>query len=264
MSHQSSATPASPSVEILEQHQEIFEFWRRAYHRDGDHKGQRAMEFALERIRLLQSETRLPCTWCNDDPKICSETPLDRCRDSNNAAPQAETGSKSELGVSRPDSGISDRPAVAAPSATSAERVAITSEQVAEQMHFAFRQAELLEEQGVHDVTAKVLRDAARMLGALQKEAADAEWKAAHRLEMFNQREQLIRDLQTAAMRSSSAPSSAALTSDARDAARYRWLRSEEVSTDPRYFDFWNEFNLKLCREGAMDALIDAAMKEGA
>lgn len=43
--------------------------------------------------------------------------------------------------------------------------------------------------------------------------AEDAEWKAAHRLEMFNQREQLIRDLQTAAMRSS-APSSASLKLD--------------------------------------------------
>jgi hypothetical protein len=44
------------------------------------------------------------------------------------------------------------------------------------------------------------------------------------------------------------------------DAARYRWLRSEEVATDPRYYAFWNEFNAKLCREEQMDAAIDAAM----
>jgi hypothetical protein len=35
----------------------------------------------------------------------------------------------------------------------------------------------------------------------LERDLDDAEWKATHRLEMFNQREQLIRDLQTAAMR---------------------------------------------------------------
>lgn len=44
-----------------------------------------------------------------------------------------------------------------------------------------------------------VLADFARQL---ERELAEAEWKAAHRLEMFNQREQLMRDLQTAAMRS--------------------------------------------------------------
>lgn len=47
-----------------------------------------------------------------------------------------------------------------------------------------------------------------------------------------------------------------------RDAARYRWLRSEEVATDPRYYPFWNEFNTKLCREEKMDAAIDLAMSE--
>lgn len=38
----------------------------------------------------------------------------------------------------------------------------------------------------------------------INERAEDAEWKAAHRLEMYNQREQLIRDLQTAAMRTQS------------------------------------------------------------
>jgi hypothetical protein len=47
-----------------------------------------------------------------------------------------------------------------------------------------------------------------------------------------------------------------------RDAARYRWLRSEEASTDPRYYPFWDEFCAKSCRESRMDAAIDAAMKE--
>ena len=45
------------------------------------------------------------------------------------------------------------------------------------------------------------------------------------------------------------------------DAARYRWLRSEKVSTDPLYYPFWHEFYAKLCREGKMDALIDDAMQ---
>lgn len=44
------------------------------------------------------------------------------------------------------------------------------------------------------------------------------------------------------------------------DAARYRWLRSEAVCTEPRYYIFWNEFEAKLCREEKMDALIDAEM----
>lgn len=43
------------------------------------------------------------------------------------------------------------------------------------------------------------------------------------------------------------------------DAERYRWLRSEEVVTDPRYYDFWDEFTDKWCREERMDAAIDAA-----
>ena len=45
-----------------------------------------------------------------------------------------------------------------------------------------------------------------------------------------------------------------------RDAARYRWLRSEDTATNPLYYPFWQEFNVKLCREEQMDALIDSAM----
>lgn len=48
--------------------------------------------------------------------------------------------------------------------------------------------------------------------------------------------------------------------SDAQDAARYRWLRSEDTATNPLYYPFWQEFNAKLCREDQMDALIDSAM----
>lgn len=44
-------------LDALEKHQGIFENLRREYHRRGDHDGQRAMEFALERLRLMQSET---------------------------------------------------------------------------------------------------------------------------------------------------------------------------------------------------------------
>lgn len=49
------------------------------------------------------------------------------------------------------------------------------------------------------------------------------------------------------------------LAVDATDAARYRWLRSEEVATDPYYYPFWGEFNAKLCREEKLDELIDNA-----
>lgn len=41
---------------------------------------------------------------------------------------------------------------------------------------------------------------------------------------------------------------------------RYQWLRSEEVSTDPRYYPFWEEFMTKLTRENRMDELIDKWM----
>jgi len=44
------------------------------------------------------------------------------------------------------------------------------------------------------------------------------------------------------------------------DAERYRWLRSEEVCTEPRYYEFWNRFlEAKLVREKVMDNLIDSA-----
>jgi hypothetical protein len=46
-------------VERLEKYQEIFESLRRENHRQGNHDGQAAMEFALEQIRLVQSETKL-------------------------------------------------------------------------------------------------------------------------------------------------------------------------------------------------------------
>ena len=46
-----------------------------------------------------------------------------------------------------------------------------------------------------------------------------------------------------------------------RDARRYRWLRSEEIATSPHYYSFWKEFDVKLCREEKMDALIDATME---
>lgn len=41
---------------------------------------------------------------------------------------------------------------------------------------------------------------------------------------------------------------------------RYLWLRSEEVSADPRYYPFWQAVEPKLVREGRMDALIDKWM----
>lgn len=44
------------------------------------------------------------------------------------------------------------------------------------------------------------------------------------------------------------------------DALRYRWLRSEDTATNPLYYPFWQEFNVKLCRDKQMDALIDSAM----
>jgi hypothetical protein len=64
-----------------------------------------------------------------------------------------------------------------------------------------------------------------------------------------------------AALREFLSPSPA-LSGEARDAARYRWLRSEEVATEPKYYEFWIDFKAKLCREEAMDKLIDAAMKD--
>lgn len=45
-----------------------------------------------------------------------------------------------------------------------------------------------------------------------------------------------------------------------KDAARYEWLRSEEVATDPIYYAFWDEFYAKLVRLDRMDALIDKWM----
>ena len=48
-----------------------------------------------------------------------------------------------------------------------------------------------------------------------------------------------------------------------KDAERYRWLRSEEVCTVPRYYEFWNQFlESKLVREERMDDLIDKTMGE--
>lgn len=49
----------STPVERLETYQAIYENLRRDYHRRGDHAGQEAMEYALERLRLAQSE-KLP------------------------------------------------------------------------------------------------------------------------------------------------------------------------------------------------------------
>jgi hypothetical protein len=49
-----------------------------------------------------------------------------------------------------------------------------------------------------------------------------------------------------------------------RDAERYRWLRSEDAATNPKFYPFWTEFNTKLCREEKMDSAIDAAMKDAA
>jgi hypothetical protein len=46
----------------------------------------------------------------------------------------------------------------------------------------------------------------------------------------------------------------------AMDADRYRWLRSEEVATDPIYYPFWEEFHVKLCRCERMDELVDKWM----
>lgn len=41
------------------------------------------------------------------------------------------------------------------------------------------------------------------------------------------------------------------------DAARYRFLNSDVVATDPVFYPFWQEFDKKLCRGTALDALID-------
>lgn len=52
-----------------------------------------------------------------------------------------------------------------------------------------------------------------------------------------------------------------ALSQAKRDAERYRFLRSEAVCTEPRYYEFWNRFlESKLVREESMDKLIDAEM----
>jgi predicted aminopeptidase len=45
-----------------------------------------------------------------------------------------------------------------------------------------------------------------------------------------------------------------------RDAARYRAIRSEEWATEPAYYPFWHEFEVKLCRLERMDALVDKWM----
>lgn len=54
----------------------------------------------------------------------------------------------------------------------------------------------------------------------------------------------------------------ASLEAAQKDAERYRWLRSEEVSTEPCYYDFWQEFEGKLCREEKLDAAIDAEISK--
>lgn len=51
----------------------------------------------------------------------------------------------------------------------------------------------------------------------------------------------------------------AMLRSLSKDAERYRFIRSEEA-THPRYYSFWKEFEVKLCREEKMDAHVDAAL----
>lgn len=52
-----------------------------------------------------------------------------------------------------------------------------------------------------------------------------------------------------------------ALSQAKRDAERYRFLRSEAVCTEPRYYEFWNRFlESKLVREESMDKLIDDEM----
>ncbi len=45
------------------------------------------------------------------------------------------------------------------------------------------------------------------------------------------------------------------------DAERYRWLRSEDVATNPKFYGFWREFEAKLYREDRLDALVDEAMR---
>lgn len=47
-----------------------------------------------------------------------------------------------------------------------------------------------------------------------------------------------------------------------RDAERYRFIRREDIATEPKYYQFWSEMQYKLCREGKMDALIDQALAE--
>lgn len=98
------------TVNALEAHQEIFERLRREYHRHGDHAGQRAMEFALEQIRHVQSaEAKI-----NAAPQASDRT-LERSREETPREKVASTGS--QAAANRPtDRGEPLTPVGAAPS----------------------------------------------------------------------------------------------------------------------------------------------------
>jgi hypothetical protein len=78
----------------------------------------------------------------------------------------------------------------------------------------------------------------------------DAEWKAEHRLAMFNQREQLIRDLQTTAMKF--APSASMQQCD--DALHLRlltWAQNESTKRETECNPGPNQYLVDLLREAA-------------
>lgn len=174
---------------------------------------------ADEYKKILQRGGFLPATPTPPSPP--SET-----QHTNNAAPRSEVEQATPADTVGRKADPQTQPRGAAPSlAPSAEEFAppyddITSEQVAEQMHYAFRQAELLEEQGVHDVTAKVLRDVARMLGALQKESSEI------RKQLAKERVARLREQQSATSSEGLTSANVAL---ANESAKLRGLLSELV-----------------------------------
>lgn len=85
------------------------------------------------------------------------------------------------------------------------------------------------------------------------------EWHSRHEPDANISINPIERDALLRALKTMQTPSLSA-SDEARNAARYRWLRSEDTATNPLYYPFWQEFDFKLCREDAMDALIDSAM----
>jgi len=103
---------------------------------------------------------------------------------------------------------------------------------------------------GIAEFHAMQLRVAA-MLRSLDTERAD--FHMAYRMQC---------DEETKRLHIENERLSARIAELEKDAARYRWLRSEGVATDPQYYAFWQEFNTKLCRSEKMDAAVDAAQSK--